>query len=76
MPAHDARCPAVGKTVMSSQTSAMSTSAVRRPTPGMVITSSTMSATGRSRTSIRWWVSRIADSRKSMWASIWAISTP
>ena len=34
--------------------SAIGTSATRRPTPGMVITSSTVAATGRDNTSTRW----------------------
>src|SRR5436190_2002612 len=37
IPAHEARCPAVGKTVMSAPISAIRHSAVRCDTPGMVI---------------------------------------
>src|SRR3954452_24793942 len=63
MPAQEARCLAVGKTLMSPPVSAMITSAARRPTPGIVHKSSTAGAKGPSCFSIAAESSSIASSR-------------
>src|SRR5215208_2396650 len=54
---------------MSVPTSAISTSAVRRPIPGMLVSRSSSSATERSRLAISTLTSAIAASRKSMCAN-------
>ena len=74
-PAQGARCPAVGKAATAPPTSAAMTSAVRRPTPGMVSRAATVSAKGCSRRATSW-------SSRSIWASkpamrsSWLVSMP
>jgi hypothetical protein len=72
-PAHEARWRALGKRVRSTPTSATSTSAVRRPTPGMLCTRATATSKGRTRSAISALTRSRLASRKSMWASCWAI---
>jgi hypothetical protein len=75
-PAQDAKCPAVGNTDMSAPTSAITTSAVRRCTPGTVQSSSTAEAKGRICSSIASESRLICSSRKSMWARIAPTTIP
>lgn len=53
VPAHEARWAAVRKTVMSAPVSAMMTSALDKPIPGMVCSSSSCAAKGRIASSMR-----------------------
>src|SRR5712692_17896 len=52
IPAHEARCAALGKRLMSRPISAASTSVVRRPTPGMVSSRSRAASCSRNRSAI------------------------
>jgi hypothetical protein len=61
---------------MSGPISATMTSAARRSTPGMVSNSATCSANGPITCSIRSLNKAMASSRSSMWARIWATSSP
>ncbi len=75
-PAHEARCPTVGKRVMSRPHSAIRTWAVRTATPGIVHSSSTTRACGARASSTRSSSVWIATSSASMWPSSWAAMIP